>query len=188
MFDYLKGKVFRKYGNALSLLCGFIGFKVFVPLSLLSEVDEGEEVELFTELIFPPEGTPALYGFRSEEEREIFRELVKVPKVGSKVALSILSYLEPEEFKRAVLEGDTETLSQVPGLGKKLSERIVSELRPKIEEEKVKQIPPELYEVLTSLGYKRSEINRALKGINLDGLSINEAVKLALKRLSGSRF
>ena len=188
MVDFLKGKVFKKYGNALSLLCGFIGFKVFVPVSFLNEVNEGEEVELFTELILPPEGTPALYGFRSEEERKLFRELVKVPKVGSKVALSILSHMEPGEFKRAVSEGDVESLSRVPGLGKKLSERIVSELRPKLEEEKIKQVPAELYEVLTSLGYKKSEINRALKGINLDGLSINEAVKLVLKRLSGSRF
>ena len=188
MIDYLKGTVFRKYGNALSLLCGSVGFKVLVPLSLLSEVEEGEEVALFTELIIPPEGTPTLYGFRSEEERQIFRELVKVPKVGSKVALSILSHMEPEEFKRVVADGDAESLSQIPGLGKKLSERIIGELRPKIEEESLKRIPAELYEVLTSLGYKKAEINRALKGINLDGLNINEAVKVALKRLSGSRF
>ena len=113
---------------------------------------------------------------------------MKVPKVGSKVALSILSHMEPEEFKRAVADGDAESLSQIPGLGKKLSERIIGELRPKIEEESLKRIPVELYEVLTSLGYKKAEINRALKGINLDGLNINEAVKVALKRLSGSRF
>ena len=188
MFDYLKGKVFKKYGNALSLLCGCVGFKVFVPVSLLSEVNEGDELELFTELVVPPEGTPTLYGFRSEEERKLFRELVKVPKVGSKVALSVLSHLEPEELKRTVFEGDVESLSRVPGLGKKLSERIVAELRPKFEEEKVREIPAELYEILTSLGYKKSEINSALKGINLEGLTVNEAVKLALKLLSGRKF
>ncbi len=188
MIDYLKGIVFKKYGNSLSLLCGPIGFRVLVPVSLLNRVEEGEELSLFTELIIPPEGTPVLYGFLSEEERRLFRELIKVPKVGSKVALSILSHLEPDELKRVIVDGDVELLSQVPGLGKKLSERIVAELRPKLEEEKIKQIPAELYEVLTSLGYKKREINRALKGINLEGLTVNEAVKLALKRLSGSRF
>lgn len=188
MVDYLTGKVFKKYGNAISLLCGHVGFKVFVPISLLTGVEEGEKVSLFTELIIPPEGTPTLYGFQSEEERKLFRELIKVPKVGSKVALSILSHLEVEEFKRAVSDGDVELLSQVPGLGKKLSKRIVTELRPKLEEERIKRVPAELYEVLSSLGYKRAEINRALKGINLEGLTINEAVKLVLKRLSGSKF
>jgi len=188
MVDYLKGKVFKKYGNAILLLCGHIGFKVFVPIPLLTGVGEGEEISLFTELIIPPEGTPTLYGFQSEEERKLFRELIKVPKVGSKVALSILSHLEVDEFKRAVSDGDVDFLSQVPGLGKKLSERIVTELRPKIEEEGIKQAPAELYEVLSSLGYKKSEINSALKGINLEGLTINEAVKLVLKRLSGRKF
>ena len=188
MVDYLKGRVFRKYGNAVTLLCGPLGIKVFVPLPLLNRVEEGDEVELFTELIVPPEGTPTLYGFETEEERELFRKLIKVPKVGSKVAISILSHVEPEEFRRAVLEGDVDHLSKIPGLGKKLSERIISELRPAVEEEKVRKIPAELYEILTSLGYKKSEINSALKGINLEGLTVNDAVKLALKRLSGRKF
>lgn len=186
MIDYLKGRVFKKYENRISLLCGPIGLKVLVPVYLLQEIEEGEEICLFTEFVLPPEGTPTLYGFKEEEERELFRELVKIPKVGSKVALSVLSHMRPEEFKRAVAEKDVETLSGIPGLGRKLSERIISELHGKLEEEVLKKVPEELYEVLSSLGYRKTEVNRALKGINLEGLNLEEAVKLALKRLSRS--
>ncbi|RUM88782.1 MAG: hypothetical protein DSZ25_01680 [Thermovibrio sp.] len=184
MFDYLKGEVFRKYSASISLLCGSIGFKVFVPLSLLRELSEGEVVELFVEPVFPPEGAPVLYGFKSEEERELFRELLKIPKVGSKVALSILSHLTPERLMDIVESGNVEELSSVPGLGRKLSLRIIGELSGRLE--KKSSIPQEVVEVLLSLGYKRSEID-SLKGINLTDMSIEEAVKEAVKRLSGRR-
>jgi len=183
VIDFLKGKVLFRYLDSVSLLCGPVAFRVFVPLSLLTRAKEGEELEVFTEVVIPPEGTPSLYGFGSREERELFRNLTKIPKVGSKVALSILSHFSPEELKAILSAGDSAELSKVPGIGKKLSQRIVLELKGKMEEKA--EIPEELMEVLTSLGYSRKEIFSALKGLDLKGLDLQEAVRESLKRLSG---
>jgi len=74
---------------------------------------------------------------------------------------------------------------KVPGLGKKLSQRIVLELKGKLKEGE--EVPQELLDVLKALGYKVGEVKKALKGINLEGLTLEDSVKEALKRLSGSR-
>ncbi len=180
MVEYVKGELREKGENYAVIEVGGFGIKVLVPKI---GAEEGQEVKLFTFLILPPEGTPTLYGFESKEEREFFKKLQKVQKVGSKVALSILAHLSVSELKEVILSGDYERLSQVPGLGKKLSRRIVVELKGEVEEKKV---PEELYRALKSLGFKREEITQAVKGINLEGLSLEEALKEALKRLSGS--
>lgn len=181
MIDYLKGKVLRKYENAVTLFCGGVGLKVYVPSRLISEISVGEEVELFVEPVFPPEGAPSLYGFPNDEERETFRELLKIPKVGSKVALSIVSSFSPEQLKQIVASGDVDTLSSVHGLGKKLSKRIISELSARLKE-KV-EIPEEVMGALLSLGYTKGEINRCLAGVDFKDLSVEEGIKKALRIL-----
>lgn len=188
MIDCLKGQVIFKYPDSVSLLCGSIAFRVFVPLGLLTEVEEGDSLGLFTKLIFPPEGTPSLYGFRTREEREFFEELLKVPKVGSKVAMSIISHFSYEELKEIVSSMDVKTLSTVPGLGKKLSERVILELKGKLVKEE--SIPEELFEILGSLGYSKKEIMSAVKEIDLKvkDRSIEEVVKEIIKKLSGRKF
>ena len=183
MVDRVKGVVVDKYPDSLSLSVGPVALRVFVPTSLLGSLSVGDSVELFTELLLPQEGPMALYGFSTKEERELFRKLTKVPKVGSKLALSILSHFSPEELKAAVESGDVEALSAVPGLGKKLSQRLILELKGKLKEPS--QVPSELLELLLSLGYKKREVEKALKGLSFQGLSPEEALKLALKRLSG---
>ncbi|WP_456342653.1 Holliday junction branch migration protein RuvA [Thermovibrio sp.] len=182
MVEFITGKVVERGEEFVVLRSSGFGFKVFTP----HPEELSGEVLLFTELLLPPEGTPLLYGFKTKEERELFKLLQKVPKVGAKVALSMLSKFNPEELKEIILSGDYERLTSVPGLGKKLSQRIVLELRGKLKEEK--GIPEELYRVLKALGYKKGEVKEALKGINLEGLSLEEAVKEAVKRLSGAKL
>lgn len=183
MIDFIEGEVVEVGKGYGVLKVGSFGLRVLTS----SPLCKGQRALLFTELIFPQEGVPLLYGFLTKEERELFRELVKVPKVGAKVALSILSAFSPEEVKEAVFSGDFEKLTRVPGLGKKLSQRIVLELRGRLKEKELREIPTDLLEVLKSLGYSRREIGDALKGVNLQGLSLEEAVKEALKRLAENR-
>jgi Holliday junction DNA helicase RuvA len=183
MVDLVRGTVIQKYPDSISVLCGCLALRIFVPLRLLTELKEGDSVELFTKLILPPEGTPTLYGFKTQKERLLFETLLKVPKVGSKVAMSIISHFSKEELEAIVSAGDVKALSSVPGLGKKLSERIILELKGKLE--RSVDIPEELVEVLTSLGYSKKEIASKLKDVNLTGLSLEEAVKLAVQKLSG---
>jgi len=183
MVDLLRGRVIYKYPDGISLLCGCVAFKVFVPVRLLTEVKEGDTLELFTKLILPPEGTPTLYGFRSREERSLFETLLKIPKVGTRVAMSIISHFSREELEAIVSAGDARTLSSVPGLGKKLSERIILELKGKLEEKVT--LSDELVEALISLGYSKKEIMSKLKELDFNNLSLEEAVKLAVQKLSG---
>jgi Holliday junction DNA helicase RuvA len=188
MIDCLKGQVIFRYPDSVSLLCGSIAFRVFVPLSLLTEVGEGDNLELFTKLILPPEGTPSLYGFRTREERTFFEELLKIPKVGSKVAMSIISHFSCDELKTIVSSGDVKTLSTVPGLGKKLSGRVILELKGKLVKEET--IPEEIFEILTSLGYSKKEVMSAVSEMDLKvkNRPVEEVVKEIIKKLSGRKF
>jgi len=182
LIDFIEGEVVEAGEGYAVLKVGSFGIRVLTP----GKLKEGERALLFTELSIPQEGTPSLYGFRSREERELFKKLTKVPKVGAKAALSILSAFPPEELKEVVISGDYERLTSVPGLGKKLSQRIVLELKGKLKAEG-QELPQELLEVLKALGYSRREVQSSLKGINLEGLTLEEAVKETLKRLSGRK-
>ena len=181
MIDYLRGKVWENYGDSISVLCGSIGYKVYVPIKLLTSVKKGDDIELYVHFTMPKEGSPVLYGFQTLEERNLFETLLKIHGVGAKVALNVVSHFSKEEFENVVASEDVETLSSVPGLGKKLSQRIIVEMKNRIE--KSPHIPPDLLEILTSLGYKKSEIVKSLKGIDFSK-PIEQLVKEAVAVLS----
>ncbi|WP_456485015.1 Holliday junction branch migration protein RuvA [Desulfurobacterium sp.] len=187
MLDFVKGKVAFKYSDGISIECGGIGIKVFVPLSTLSRIVVGEEAFFFTKVIFPPEGTPAIYGFESEEERKLFELLTRIPKIGSRTALNILSHFSKQELTKIVETKDIKTLSTVPGLGKKLSERLIFELASKLKT-KENEKERELIEVLENLGYSRREIVKILSKIDTENLTFEEAVKKLTLLLSGGKF
>jgi len=181
MVEKIRGAVVEEGEGYLVVECGCFAFKLLTPRY---EGLAGREISLFTEIVIPSEGSPVLYGFKTKEERNLFRLLVKVPKVGSKVALSVLSHFSPNELSSIVREGKSEELLRVPGLGKKLAQRIIVELRGKLEEEGG-NVPEELYSLLRSLGYKKQEIREALREVELSSLPVEEALKVALRRLSG---
>ncbi|MEO2069092.1 MAG: Holliday junction branch migration protein RuvA [Desulfurobacteriaceae bacterium] len=185
--EFLKGKVVSKSAGYVVVECGCFGIKVIVPSKLCEKVKEGKDIFLFTKLVFPQEGTPVIYGFESMEERNLFEILIRIPKVGSKVALSIISSFDIEELKKVVLSNDVKALSQIPGLGKKLSERVILELRERFSFETENNFN-EVMEALTSLGYSKKEILEVLNGIDFENLSFQEVVKIVAKELSGKKF
>ncbi|OMH41200.1 Holliday junction branch migration protein RuvA [Desulfurobacterium indicum] len=187
MLDFVKGKVVFKYSDGISIGCGGIGIKVFVPLSVLTKVSQGDKVFLFVKLIFPPEGTPAVYGFETEDERKLFEILTRIPKIGSRTALNILSHFSKQELIKIVEAKDAKTLATVPGLGKKLSERLIFELASKLKTEE-SQKDKELIEILENLGYPRRDIIKILSKIDTENLSFEEAIKKLTLLLSGGKF
>ncbi|WP_456397249.1 Holliday junction branch migration protein RuvA [Desulfurobacterium sp.] len=187
MLDFVKGEVAFKYSDSISIECGGIGIKVFVPLSVLTKVSPGAKIFLFVKLIFPPEGTPSIYGFETEEERELFEVLTGIPKIGSRTALNILSHFSKEELVKIVEAKDVTTLATVPGLGKKLSERLIFELASKLKTKESGK-DKELIEVLENLGYSRKDIIKALSKMNTENLNLEEAVKKLTLLLSGGNF
>ena len=173
MIAYLSGKLAQTGPTHLVVDVGGVGYFVHIPLSSYDRVGEvGEQVHILTYLHVKEDGME-LFGFATEEERELFRTLVSVSGVGPKLAQAVLSAMSPEEFRRAVAKNDLGRLTSVPGIGRKTAQRLVLELREKFGEEVLpEEIAPEVVEVkgaseeaflaLLSLGMRDSEARTAL--------------------------
>lgn len=133
MIGRLRGKLISKQPPWLLLeVGGGVGYELEAPMSTIYDLPGlGEEVALLTHYAVKEDGV-ALYGFLSEAERSLFRQLLKVSGIGAKIALAILSGVSVAEFTRQVQGGDVAALTKLPGIGKKTAERIVLELRDQI--------------------------------------------------------
>ena len=129
MIGRLKGLLVYKAPPQLMVDVGGVGYELSAPMSTFYDLpDVGREVVLFTHYAVKEDGV-ALYGFLTEAERRLFREVQKVTGVGAKIALSVLSGASVDDFARLVQAGDITALTRLPGVGKKTAERMVVELR-----------------------------------------------------------
>ncbi len=133
MISFLRGKLVKALPTQVEVDVGGVGYEVFIPVSSYDKLPRpGEDVLLLTHH-FVREDAHILYGFITEEERELFRLLINnVSGIGPKIALNILSGISPVAFRGAVAAADVKLLSKVRGVGKKTAERIVIELKDKI--------------------------------------------------------
>jgi holliday junction DNA helicase RuvA len=128
----LTGEVAVRRADHVVVACGGVGYRLSVSAETLRHVPRvGEPVSLHTHLIVRDDAL-LLYGFATEEERDLFLLLIGVQSVGPKMALAVLSGGPPRELLRAVAAGDTARLQAVPGIGKRTAERVVVELREKV--------------------------------------------------------
>lgn len=197
MIGYIKGKLALKSQNSVIIETGGIGYIVNVPdnSSLLLEA-EGEDVKVFTQMIVR-EDDMSLYGFHDKRSVQLFNKLMTVSGVGAKAAMAILSVLQPDELIKAINFGDTAMISRANGVGKKSSERIILELGDKLDGFGVgggtmaataKDTLPgdprsDAIEAMMNLGYSKSEAANGVLGIEEDGLTTEEYIKEALKRM-----
>ena len=195
MIGRLKGLLAHKQPPWLMIDVHGVGYELEAPMSTIYDLPElGREVVLFTHYAVK-EDSVALYGFLTEAERRLFRDVQKVTGIGAKIALAILSGVSVNEFARMVSSSDVSALTRIPGIGKKTAERIVVELRDRASElggttlvagrGPVPADPPtEAAVALQQLGYKPQEITRLLKdapaGASAEDL-IRHALKAALK-------
>ena len=188
MIALISGKVAVRRGDHVVVDCGGVGYRLAVSAETLKHVPAvGRDVVLHAHLIVRDDAL-ALYGFSSEEERELFLMLLGVQAVGPKVALAVLSGAPPRELLRVVAAGDAARLQAAPGVGKRTAERIIVELR-----EKVGATLPEdsitvsrsddpatlAREALLGLGYNPNEIDALLDGAAGD--STEELISHALR-------
>ncbi len=168
MIHYLKGKLVAKSPTFVIVEVGGLGYRVNFPLSSYQALPpEGSTVSLYTHLHLRDDGI-SLYGFLKEEEKDFFLLLTSLSKVGPKSALRMLSSLSLPEFKKAVKAGDLNALVRIPGIGRKTAQRMVLELKDKIEAEEPQGSGKEVLTkdavaALTSLGYTRSEADKAVR-------------------------
>jgi Holliday junction DNA helicase RuvA len=166
-----------------------VGYEVDVPMSSFYNLPGlGERVTLLTHFIVR-EDAQILFGFLTHDERQAFRQLIKITGVGPRMALSLLSGLSVGELAQAVARQETGRLVKVPGIGKKTAERLLLELKGKLGDALVapatvaSDAQADILQALVALGYSDREAAAALKSLPADA-SVSEGIKLALKSLA----
>ena len=198
MFYYVNGTVAHTAPFLAVIDCGGVGYACRTTNNTLARLKKGERAKLYTHLNVR-EDAMELYGFYSENELNCFQMLIGVSGVGPKAALSILSAATPESLAMSVITGDEKALTVAPGIGKKIAQRIILELKDKLAKGQIAPggesyggtgvtvIPEnkssEAAAALAVLGYSQGEINLALKGVDLEALTLEEIIKQALKRM-----
>ncbi|HKJ22102.1 MAG TPA: Holliday junction branch migration protein RuvA [Gammaproteobacteria bacterium] len=197
MIGRLRGVLIQKQAPYLLLDVHGVGYEVAAPMSTFYQLPSpGQEVTLHTHLIIR-EDLHALYGFATEQERVLFRTLIKVSGVGAKLALTILSGISVEAFVQCVHLQDGDSLARLPGIGKKTAQRLIVEMRDRLgqaAEGGGADAPPstatvgahpspaeEALNALTALGYKPQEATRLLGGVDSAGLDSEELIRRALQ-------
>jgi Holliday junction DNA helicase RuvA len=197
MITFLHGSITEKHPTRLVLDVGGVGYEVALPLSSYDRLPaKGERCRILT-YDHVREDTHQLFGFVTEEERQMFVMLMTINGIGPKLALSVLSGLSVREIRRAIVDGDVKRLSSISGIGKKTAERITLELRDKITEGEAleavagaEESPEEALALrdaimaLIALGYKQSEARKmvldAAHGLDPAQTGVEDIVKRAL--------
>ena len=174
-----------------------IGYEVDVPASvLMSGLAAGSEISLHTHFVVR-EDAQILFGFLDQASRDLFRALIKVNKVGPRIALAILSHLNANAFAACVRQSDIKTLNAIPGVGRVMAERLVMELSGRLDDlipvtesqhERIKnslpsQLMDELEGALVGLGFRPQEIALALSQLDPPPDNIEDGLRRALKLL-----
>ncbi len=199
MFAYLKGILARKTLDSLIIDVNGVGYKVFVPSSVISTCHVlGNELKVYTHF-YVREDIQALYGFLTEEELKMFEQLLTVSGVGPKAALALVSNIQPSRFGLAVLTDDADSFTKAPGIGKKTAQRIILELKDKMKKEHLDMAElknnlsctpspndnklSEAISALVMLGYSSQEASKAISAIYDDEKPIEQIIKEALKQM-----
>lgn len=199
MYYYVKGTVAHIAPYLAVIDCGGVGYACRTTSNTLSYLKKGEPGKLFTHLNVR-EDVMELYGFATENELNCFQMLIGVSGVGPKAALSILSSTTPEGLAMSIITGDEKSLTVAPGIGKKIAQRVILELKDKLAKGQLGTTAGESYggtgvtiipqnkaseasAALAVLGYSQAEVAVALKGIDVEGLALEEIVKQALKKM-----
>jgi Holliday junction DNA helicase RuvA len=189
MIGRLTGTLAEKSPPQLLIDVNGVGYEVDVPMSSFYNLPAlGERVSLLTHFIVR-EDAQILFGFLTHDERQAFRQLIKITGVGPRMALSLLSGLSVGELAQAVARQETGRLVKVPGIGKKTAERLLLELKGKLGGDMglftahAGDAHGDIQQALLALGYNDKEAAAALKLLPAD-VGVSEGIKLALKALN----
>lgn len=203
MIEFIKGKLYGKQPHRVVVEYNDIGLEILVPFSTSSRLGAvGCDIHLLCHLHWRQEDGPQLFGFFSEEERQLFRLLTRVNKVGPKLAINIMSATTPEAFAGMILSEDTVRLTSLKGVGPKLASRLIVELKENIAKFGIGTAQPveseggttvipfedDVREALENLGYTGKEIAKSLKRVAKElspTATIEETIEAVLRSFSG---
>ena len=192
MIDSISGKIFKKEPTMLFIQNGGFVFNISICLRDYEKLPkEGESVFIFTYLNVK-ENLMELYGFLDLERRSLFSNLIDVSGIGPRTAINLLSNASVSSFKENILSEDVKSLSLIPGIGPKTAKRIILDIKEKIssiplsqnniDNSKVDFSYDDIYTALSSLGYKKSQIDKAVKKLNDEG-SYEGDIEIVIKRI-----
>lgn len=202
MIAYVKGKLTGEEADNIWVETeGGVAYEIFVPTSIHNFLPAlNEEVKIYTYLNVK-EDLMQLFGFIDKDELDMFKLLITVNGIGPKGALSILSFLSPDDIRFAILSGDAKTISKSPGIGAKTASRLILDLKDKISLESTfenavsktesssgskafSDIKKDAIEALTALGYNGTEALKAVNKVNItENMSSEQLLKAALKEI-----
>ena len=197
MITFLKGTLEDALPTKVVIEVNGVGYELLIPLSSFEKLPGlGKAVVLKTQLVVR-EDSQTLYGFATEDERDMFKMIQSVSGIGPRIALNVLSGMAVDSFKLAVGSGDVKRLSSINGIGKKTAERMVLELKDKVDHlhgdlpTALGQVPGDLDKsisdtvaALEALGSKSAEAQKAAQAAKAmlgDQASVEELVRAALK-------
>lgn len=190
MIARLNGRLLEKSPPLIVVDCNGVGYEVEVPMSTFYNLPElGQPVQLLTHMVVR-EDAQLLYGFGSEQEKNTFKQLLKVNGIGAKSALSILSGVSVNDLMLAVSQQEVAMLTRVPGIGKKTAERLLLELKGKFvvtgstsAQPVAKAATDDILNALVALGYHEREATATIKLLE-PGVGVSDGIRQALKYLS----
>jgi Holliday junction DNA helicase RuvA len=199
MYAYIKGKLTTKTPTLVYLECGGVGFQVNISLQTFSEIEKLEEAMLYTQLIVR-EDAHILYGFFSEEEKNMFNYLISVSGIGPNTARLMLSSLSTQELVNAIIHDDVRLIQSVKGVGPKSAQKVIIELKDKVKKDNISQlagasglkssikseIVSETIAALSMLGFAKAPSEKAVQNVlknNPDIATVEELIKQSLKNL-----
>jgi Holliday junction DNA helicase RuvA len=193
VIGFLRGRLADRRPPHLVVDVGGVGYELEAPMSTFYSLPGvGAEVQLVTHLVVR-EDAHVLFGFATERERSLFRELIKVSGVGPRIALAILSGVTADEFHRCVEAQDVARLVTVPGIGRKTAERLVIEMRDRLKALPGPAFAPgspatapggaqaEAFAALVALGYKPAEVSRLLQKVDPSATTTEDLIRHALR-------
>jgi Holliday junction DNA helicase RuvA len=197
MISRLTGILAAKRAPQILIDCNGVGYEADVSMTTYYQLPEvGEQISIWTHLLVK-EDSHSLIGFTGEQERKLFRQLIRINGVGPKMALTILSGIDGQQFALCVANNDVAMLTRLPGVGKKTAERLIIEMRDKIEallsDMPTQQVSPgghsiisEAIEALQALGYKPADAEQMVSRAQQQGEAHNSASQLIKKALQAT--
>jgi Holliday junction DNA helicase RuvA len=199
MIGFIRGVLVHKEPPFILVDVQGVGYELEVPMSTLFRMpDVGNEVQLRTQLIVRDD-QQTLFGFGTEDERQLFRNLVKVSGVGAKLALIILSGISVDGFIQCVQTEDTTALTKLPGIGRKTAERLIVDMRDRVESLSGHGGSPanrggtpadgatpraEAFNALVTLGYKPAETRKMLEKVTTEDRTTEEILRSVLRAVT----
>lgn len=192
MIGYVRGTISHILTDHCLIDVQGIGYRVFIAAATRQKLAVGKVSSLFTHM-HVREDAMLLYGFYTQDEYDLFLILTSINGIGPKVAMGILSAIDPNQFRLAISTKNIGTLTKLPGIGKKTAERMLLELKDKIgviTDEEIMEDPvmvisgdivDEAIQALLALGYNQNEIMPVVKKLGKNAQSVESLIKLALR-------